>query len=334
MIFVPLPLVATFCLLVVLLRMVMERDMTLRANQLFAALVGLYAVQSLLLSLRWGYQLEAAGFWAGLLAPVLPVLAYFAYLSLIERLSRAALWPVGVIALNWVVLIAIPDLADILILLTYLCFGGAILWNASRRAPALVRFGQTQLAFRAMMVTGLALVCSAMMDVYVIVDFIRTGGANIGLVATMIQTGFILCIGLAAVLSPSGVEGDADMPVEAVQKDITEEDDVIIARLTQLFETERLHGDMELNLRRLSRRLGLPDRAVSQAINKTQNMSVSQFVNRFRIQDACKMLQETDQSVLQISLAAGFMSKSNFNREFARITGRTPTQWRQSPPSA
>ncbi|PCH81294.1 MAG: hypothetical protein COB90_04725 [Hyphomicrobiales bacterium] len=26
------------------------------------------------------------------------------------------------------------------------------------------------------------------------------------------------------------------------------------------------------------------------------------------------------------------MTKSNFNREFARVTGRTPTQWRQAVP--
>ncbi len=83
-------------------------------------------------------------------------------------------------------------------------------------------------------------------------------------------------------------------------------------------------------MRRLSRKLGLPDRSVSKAINKTQNMSVSQFVNQFRIKDACALLEQTDQSILQVSLAAGFLTKSNFNREFARITGQTPSQWRQN----
>jgi AraC-like DNA-binding protein len=103
-----------------------------------------------------------------------------------------------------------------------------------------------------------------------------------------------------------------------------------VARLTQLFEGEGLHKDEDLSLRRLSRRIGLPDRAVSQAINRTRDMNLSQFVNDFRIQDACRLLQETQMNVLEISLAAGFATKSNFNREFTRVTGQTPSGWRKA----
>jgi AraC-like DNA-binding protein len=214
--------------------------------------------------------------------------------------------------------------------LTYLFFGAIILWNATRQSHelALVRLGHTDSALRAMILTGLALMCSAFMDLYVIVDFIRTGGQNIGLFVTLIQTGFLLCIGLAAITGQSGATQGAPREADIRPKDVTQEDSAIVARLIDLFETERLHTDTELNLRRLSRRLTLPDRSVSQAINKTQNMSLSQFVNTFRIRDACKLLKSSDQSILQISLAAGFMSKSNFNREFTRITGKTPSQWR------
>ena len=100
-------------------------------------------------------------------------------------------------------------------------------------------------------------------------------------------------------------------------------------RLNRLFEVSSLHRDTELNLRRLSRRLGVPDRSVSQAVNRTMGMSVSQYVNSYRIKDACKLLKTTDKSILQISMAAGFLSKSNFNREFTRITQKSPSRWRQ-----
>ncbi|WP_366140180.1 AraC family transcriptional regulator [uncultured Marivita sp.] len=39
-------------------------------------------------------------------------------------------------------------------------------------------------------------------------------------------------------------------------------------------------------------------------------------------------MKETNATVLAISLAVGFASKSNFNREFLRVTGVSPTQWR------
>jgi len=332
MIFVPLPLFATLCLFFVLIRMVYARDMTARTNQLFAGLVGLYALQSLLLCMRWGYGFEEVAFWIGMLAPVLPVVAYLSYLALMDRLTILMLWPLVIVALNWVILILVPNLADLVILMTYLSFGAIILWNASNRGRelALVRISQTDGALRAMIITGIALICSAFMDLYVIADFIRTGGQNIGFSVTLIQTGFLLCIGFAAIMSQSGATENTEPEAELSPKDVTEEDEAIITRLTQLFETENLHADMELSLRRLSRRLGLPDRSVSQAINKTQNMGVSQFVNRYRIRDACKLLKNSDQSILHISLASGFMTKSNFNREFARVTGQTPTRWRQS----
>ena len=144
------------------------------------------------------------------------------------------------------------------------------------------------------------------------------------------RVAFLLCIGLAAIVGRSGAMDDDTAQETATAVEVTEEDGAIIAGLTHLFEVEELHIDTELNLRRLSRKLGLPDRSVSRAINKTQNLSVSQFVNGFRIRDAARLLETSDQTILQISLASGFMTKSNFNREFARVTGQTPSHWRQA----
>ena len=59
MIFVPLPLFATLLLTLAVAFLWQTRDMRVLPNQVFAALVALYAVQSLLLSLRWGYGIDA-----------------------------------------------------------------------------------------------------------------------------------------------------------------------------------------------------------------------------------------------------------------------------------
>lgn len=305
--------------------------MAIRANQLFAVLVGLYAIQTFLLSLRWGYGHEEAALWIGLLAPTLPIVAYFSYLSLTNRLTLNLLWPLAILGLNGAALILMPGIADVIILVTYLGFGIAILRKAylGNDNLALVRISQTTGALRAMVFTGAALVCSAIADMFVIVDFILSNGQNIGLYVTLLQTGFLLCIGIAAIAGQSGAMEDDATDTEISVSIITEEDDIIISRLTQLFEKEAVHKDTELNLRRLSRRLGYPVRSVSQAINRTQNMNVSQFVNSFRVRDACSLLGQTNQTILQISLAVGFLTKSNFNREFVRVIGQTPSQWRR-----
>lgn len=332
MIFVPLPLFATLCLVLVLFQILRTAKMSVRANQLFSVLVALYALQSLLLNLRWGYGLDETAIWIGLLAPVLPIVAYFAYLSLSDRLAPKMLWPLAILVVNWIVLIVSPDLADPLILCTFLGFGIAILKHAylGQDVLALVQIDKIDGAMRAMMFTGAALVGSAFVDLFVIMDFIRTGGDNVGLTITLAQTGFLLLIGLAALFGQSSASANEGPEGPLPTPDVTEEDGAIVARMTQLFEVTALHKDTELNLRRMARRLGLPDRSVSRAINKTQNMSVSQFVNGFRIRDAAQMLRQSDQTILQVSLSAGFMTKSNFNREFVRVMGQTPSQWRQS----
>jgi len=331
MIFVPLPLFATLCLTYLLFHMVRFRDMALVSNQAFALLVGLYGLQSGLLSVRWGYDVQALRVPIGMIAPLLPVCAYLAYRTLNGQLTVISLWPLGIVALNWAVLIALPDVADFLILATFLGFGIAILRQSygENGMLALVRLTEQDTAHRAMVLTGAALVASAVADLFVIVDFIRTGGQNIGFTVALAQSGFLLLIGIAAMAGQSGVS-EAETAAITETPEAQEEDDAIMARLSALFVDARLHRDTDLNLRRLSRRLGLPDRAVSQAINRTQDMSVSQYVNTYRIMDACDLLKETDQSILQVSLAAGFLTKSNFNREFSRVTGLTPSQWRKT----
>jgi AraC-like DNA-binding protein len=72
----------------------------------------------------------------------------------------------------------------------------------------------------------------------------------------------------------------------------------------------------------------VPARELSAAINSVTGQNVSQFVNNRRIAEACRLLEETKQSATTIMLDVGFSTKSNFNREFRRVTGKSPRQWR------
>ena len=92
--------------------------------------------------------------------------------------------------------------------------------------------------------------------------------------------------------------------------------------------SKELYKDVDLNLGRIARRLGLPARQVSSAINRIHGSSVSQYVNNQRIDEARRLLTTTDEPIIRIMFDAGFLSKSNFNREFLRITGLSPKAWR------
>ncbi|PRY88263.1 helix-turn-helix domain-containing protein [Donghicola tyrosinivorans] len=332
MLFVPLPLFATLLLSLLALRFWRQREMALMPHRLFLAVLVLYAVQSLLLSLRWGYGLPL-GVMTALIAPVLPVLAYLAYHALRAPLGRRDLWPLLLLPVNW---LAVPLAGgDGAIILTYLVFGGLLLWRASQGTDGLTLppLASGRQIILAMAGTGAALVLSGLVDVYVIIDFIRHDGRHIGAVVTVVQTLAIIAVGGAATfgrIAETAEVGAASDPLpDPAPVPASEEDRQIVNRIKALFTGERLHLDEDLSLRRLARRLCLPDRRVSQAINRETGQSVSQFVNTYRIATACALLRGTEDTVLDISLAAGFASKSNFNREFARITGVTPIQWRQ-----
>ena len=100
-----------------------------------------------------------------------------------------------------------------------------------------------------------------------------------------------------------------------------------MARLEALLTDQELYLDPDLTLGRLSRRLGIPVKQLSAAINRVTHGNVSRYVNRFRIERACERLL-AGESVAVAMDSSGFSTRSNFNREFRRITGKSPSDWR------
>lgn len=60
------------------------------------------------------------------------------------------------------------------------------------------------------------------------------------------------------------------------------------------------------------------------------NKSFSTFVNEVRIGNACMMLIDGDLSVSQICYETGFNYLSNFNRQFKKIKGLTPSEFQKN----
>lgn len=53
-----------------------------------------------------------------------------------------------------------------------------------------------------------------------------------------------------------------------------------------------------------------------------------QYINELRITYACKLLLEKKLTITQICYEVGYNNISNFNRQFKRVTGYTPTEYR------
>jgi AraC-like DNA-binding protein len=61
-------------------------------------------------------------------------------------------------------------------------------------------------------------------------------------------------------------------------------------------------------------------------------MSFNDFLNRYRIDEAKKLLLQEEgekRNILQIMLDTGFYSKSVFNTAFKKYTGMTPSEFKR-----
>ncbi len=108
----------------------------------------------------------------------------------------------------------------------------------------------------------------------------------------------------------------------------TDEDRAMLAALNALMNDTGLYTDSNLTLARVARRLSVPVRDVSNAINRATGDNFSRYINGFRIRRAQGALLKTELPVTEVMFEAGFVSKSSFNTEFRRITGQTPSQFR------
>jgi transcriptional regulator GlxA family with amidase domain len=66
------------------------------------------------------------------------------------------------------------------------------------------------------------------------------------------------------------------------------------------------------------------------------HLSFNEAINRLRVADVCRRLDASDggAEILDIAFAAGFSSKTSFNRVFKSQIGKTPSHYRKSTRSA
>lgn len=107
----------------------------------------------------------------------------------------------------------------------------------------------------------------------------------------------------------------------------------LAARLRAAMDMDGLHRDPTLSLRALSAHLGAPTNYISQTLNEQIGMNFFDFVNSYRVEEACKRLRESDESVTAVALAVGFNSRSTFNAAFRKHKNAAPSEWRKTRPA-
>jgi AraC-like DNA-binding protein len=332
---IPLPFVTALICAVFGLRVAGLAALPRGARLFFAGFATVAALESLLVGIRFGYGIEAAIPVQRVLPLLLGPMIYLGFEALrTENIASRARLHLGIAALAIAAMYALPVLfdaatattfmlpmlLDIAITVSYAAYLVLLVAIHRQGVDALARLNiETMQRMRNWLVGAIALLGFIfIMDTAIAAAFAFGAGDD---AARLIAVGSVPVIAalIAALLNaPSGrraarIEGD-----EALMREI----DTFLGQ-------SRLYRDPELTLARLARRMGRPARDVSRAINAATGANVSHYINDRRIGDAAGMLVSSDSTVEEIARDCGFMSRSNFYREFQRVHATSPSAYRK-----
>jgi AraC-like DNA-binding protein len=104
-----------------------------------------------------------------------------------------------------------------------------------------------------------------------------------------------------------------------------------IAAIERGIHVQKLYLESQINLERFSEQIGVKSRDVSAILNSHYQSNFFEFINRYRIEEAKRLLVLADgaqDTILDIVFKSGFNSQSAFHRFFKRLVGVTPSEYR------
>ena len=110
-----------------------------------------------------------------------------------------------------------------------------------------------------------------------------------------------------------------------------EEKKKIVDVLENIMQTKKLFLNPELKITDVASEVLFPRKQISQAMNEKLSNNFYNFINRYRIEEAKRLLEDTKYSKFSIEGIAhqsGFNSRSSFYTAFRNETGVTPSQFR------
>ena len=97
---------------------------------------------------------------------------------------------------------------------------------------------------------------------------------------------------------------------------------------------QALYRDSQLTLVALAQHVGVSVHHLSETLNQYGGKNFNQFINEYRVAEVCAQLDHnSERTLLDLALDAGFASKSSFNAIFKKHTGQSPSQYRSQPPA-
>ncbi|MEZ8140603.1 helix-turn-helix domain-containing protein [Enterovibrio sp. FF113] len=346
MLAIPVPFVVSLLLVIAAMLLYLKLGQSGMKSILFALLC---AICTSVVGLRWTFDLQMLRFIQPILASILPVAAWYCFARAhhIQPPSRWHwCWPFVIAACSFNYQIW-PQATDIVLIALYVGYGGALI-RSSFTMPEEVRLSNVERVIMAERTAGAMLLFSAFIDSALSFDFVVYNGDHAAFIISLSYLVLIPMVVIAVAIvgfstlqnhtettseSTRILVSDADRqtpesPTQSKSQMSDQDATDIMNKLDVLMIEKASFRDPDITLSRLSRQLGIPAKQVSIAVNQIRGENISKVINAYRIEHAKVLLSTTEDSITDIYLASGFQTKSNFNREFLRLTSQTPSAFR------
>lgn len=129
----------------------------------------------------------------------------------------------------------------------------------------------------------------------------------------------------------SSPRNNIDLNMNSHQILTIEEKKEIKNEIEKFIREKKVYKNPQLKIESFAKRMHIPSKKLSNVINELYGTNFNTFINTLRIEEAKKIILGSvkKNSVEDIFLEVGFLSRSTFNRAFKANTGITPREYQQ-----
>lgn len=142
----------------------------------------------------------------------------------------------------------------------------------------------------------------------------------------IIEVALILVLGAIYFIRKTG--SAQNEPLTITYKPVEISDEPVIMTSFLDFINQNFQNS-ELSLEQVADNTGVSTRKITSSIQEQFGCNFKTYINQIRINEAKRMLTETELTIGDIAFKVGFSNQSHFNRVFKSITESSPSQFRQ-----
>jgi AraC-like DNA-binding protein len=122
--------------------------------------------------------------------------------------------------------------------------------------------------------------------------------------------------------------GTENVPIAKFKtKNISRSDE---QRLNKIYQYTLNNFTHEITLKEIASIIYMVPHSFCRYFRSRTKKRYSEFLLEVRVNQACKLLLETDYSIAVVCWESGFKNFSNFNRHFKAIVGQSPLEYRRN----